>query len=477
MSTRYIWGQYTINQMTYPYNYYVAQYDTGSGDYRTAGESGDKVYLYERYSLNSNTGSFTGSGGWIITLGSGMAGKNYGAGYYPATYGDTGYNAKYALIYSSSWIGRDYWNAEGFCVEAASWRGYYAQLISGTEFEETQGSLMGYVSSDNSSTYPRNGKYNGSWYVYQGTDNIDPKSVSIPETINGGSMIMITITPSSSQSTGPTVSYVIQYKFGSGSWQTLATVTNTQYSLSVPMDTETVQVRVQAKDASNFISSTYVMSEVVEVINGKPPTITSELGDSPADLGQVTEAFYFDYTLTDPDYGDTSTVTEVLNAGEASTTRTRQKVASYTTIECELAKDDAVFQKIPNEEQCSITLSAIDSHKQVSNTYIVYFEKYADEVTITLKNPMEISGDITEGVIYMIGYIPEDATFTVMVTNNANDEEPRWQDVTEEVRQNKVFNLVNTKAEAGSAFNFTMYAKRGESKQTGYIDEIIGAFM
>lgn len=477
MSTRYIWGQYTIQQQTYPYTYYVDTYNTGSGKYRTAGGSGDKVYLYSRYSFSSSTGYFSGSGGIIITMGAGMAGRKYGSGYYPPKSGDTGYNARYKLIYSSSWIGRDYWAAEGFCVEAASWRGYYAQAQMGTEIYEVQGSLLGYVSSNNSGAYPSNGKANGSWYVSQGSDSIDPKSVEIPETINGGSMITITISPSSSQKTGPTVSYVIQYKFGDGRWQTLTTTSATQYSLSIPMDTSTVQVRVQAKDASNFVSSDYVMSKKVEVINGKPPTITSDLGDSPIDLGQVSEAFYFEYTVTDPDYGDTSTVTEKLDAGQASKTATRQNVASYTKIECELAKEDSVFQIIPNEEKSIITISAVDSHKQVSNTYTVTFTKYVDEVTITLKDPMIISGDITTGVIYMAGYIPEDAIFSVKVTNNANDEEPTWQDVTYQVRHNQSFDLMNHRAIAGTAFNFVMYAKRGESKQAGYIDDIIGAFM
>ena len=476
MSTRYIWGQYTINQQTYPYTYYVDVYDTGSGDYRTAGDSGDKVRLYSRYSLSSSTGIFTGSGGVTITIGAGIAGKQYGAGYYPPNSGDTGYNARYELIYSSSWIGRNYWGAEGFCVEAASWRGYYARQYTSQEIYETQGSLIGYVSSNQSNAYPSNGKSNGSWYVSQGSDNIDPKSVEIPETINGGSMITITISPSSSQKNGPTVSYVIQYKFGDDSWQTLTTTSATQYSLSIPMDTSTVQVRVQAKDASNFVSSDYVTSKEVEVINGKPPTITSDLGDSPVDLGQVSEAFYFEYTVTDPDYGDTSTVTEKLDAGQASKTATRQNVASYTKIECELAKEDSAFQLIPNEEESTITISAVDSHKQLSNTYTVTFTKYVDEVTITLKDPMIISGDITTGVIYMVGYIPQDATFNVKVTNNANDEEPTWQDVTDEVRSNKTFDLINHKAISGTAFNFIMYAKRGESKQKGYIDTIIGAF-
>ena len=477
MSTRYIWGQYTVSTEVYPITQYRETYDTGSGDYRSNMESGDRWYLWDDYIFNSNTGSFITTSGKYWTVGSGWAGKALGSGYVEPMSADVGYNAKYSLIYSNVWIGRDYVFGIGFCSEASAWRGYYARLYQSQGYDEVKGSFIGYVSSNSSGTYPTNGKKSGYWYVYQGTDNIDPKAVAIPDTIEGGSYITITVTPSSSSQSGPAVSYIYQYKFGDdGAWTTLTTSSATQYSLSVPMDTPSVQVRVQAKDASKFTSTTYVYSKTVEVINGEPPTITSPLGNSPADLGEVTEPFVFSYTVSDPDYGDRATVTEKLIAGSASTTRTRQNVSPGSTFECELGADEATFQKIPNEEESTIEIVAVDSHDRQSNTYQVTFTKYVDEVTITLQKPLRVSGDITQGFISVTSNIPIDATFWVKVTNNADDDEPVWQDVTEEIRSEEKFYFINAKADKGSAFNFMLYAKRGSSNVSGYIDTIIGMF-
>lgn len=487
MSTRYVWEKYTINQQTYPYTYYEATYNTGSGDYRTAGEAGDKVYLYSRYSFSTSTGSFTGSGGVIITLGFGMGGKNYGAGYYPPQSGDTGYNARYSLIYSSSWIGRNYTGAEGYTVEAASWRGYYAVQRTDVEIYETKGTLLGYATSQSSGTYPNDNKYNGNWYVYKGPDNIDAQAVTIPSHIDGGTTIMITINPSTAMKYDSIITYTIQYRFDGGDWNTLTSVSTTQFSLSVPMDTQTVQVRVQAKDSTGFTSTDYTESEVVNVTNGDPPQITSPLGDSPYDMGDVTEPFAFYYTLTDPDYGDKSSIYEKIEFGGYLGTIESEtnNVASGTNLEFSLfsdaAKDAGITLEqfwlvVPHETQLTASVRAEDSHGLESNKYQVLFKKKINETMITLDPPLAVSGSITDGIIYVNGYVPLDAEFSVKVTNNANDEDPVWQDVTADVEAGRVFKFANARTTGGPAFNFQVHAKRGSSNEGGFIDSVVGAF-
>ena len=253
------------------------------------------------------------------------------------------------------------------------------------------------------------------------------------------------------------------------------------------MDTKTVQVRVQAKDNTGFTSTDYTESEVVNVTNGDPPQITSPLGDSPYDMGDVTEPFTFYYTLTDPDYGDKSSIYEKIEFGGYLGTIESEtdNVASGTNLEFSLfsdaAKDAGITLEqfwlvVPHETQLAASVRAEDSHGLESNEYQVLFKKKINETMITLDPPLAVSGSITDGIIYVNGYVPLDAEFSVKVTNNANDEDPVWQDVTADVEAGRVFKFANARAAGGPAFNFQVHAKRGSSNEGGFIDSVVGAF-
>ena len=83
------------------------------------------------------------------------------------------------------------------------------------------------VSSPNSGAYPQNGVSGSNWYEYEGSDNIDPSSVSIPADIMPGQQITITVTPGTGKVYGGTVSYQYQVRLDGGAWQTVATTTAT----------------------------------------------------------------------------------------------------------------------------------------------------------------------------------------------------------------------------------------------------------
>ena len=167
--------------------------------------------------------------------------------------------------------------------------------------EYSQGSTnYGPVSSASSGAYPNNGSSGNRWYVYQGSDVIDPASVSIPASIQGGTSIDITVTPSTGKKYGGTVSYTYQYKLDNGGWQALSgpTTASTQ-QLTVPKGTASVQVRVRAQDNLGFTSSTWVASETVAVTNNQPPTAPGSIDVSNVVSGQ--EATITLTAATDPD--------------------------------------------------------------------------------------------------------------------------------------------------------------------------------
>ena len=140
------------------------------------------------------------------------------------------------------------------------------------EMVQIKGDLQSYVSSSVDGQYPQDGLSGNVWYTEQGSDNIDASAVSIPSTIMGGTQITITVTPGTGKVYAGTVSYIYQVKLGSGSWTTIATTTATTRTYTVPYGTESIQVRVQAKDDIGFTSSDYVTSSAVTVINNQPPT-------------------------------------------------------------------------------------------------------------------------------------------------------------------------------------------------------------
>lgn len=171
----------------------------------------------------------------------------------------------------------------------------------GRALQDSQGStLQGTVSNASSGAYPNNGSSGGSWYVYQGSDVIDPASVSIPASIQGGTSIDITVTPSTGKKYGGTVSYTYQYRLNGGGWQALSgPTTATTQQLTVPKGTASVQVQVRAQDNLGFTSSTWVASASVEVTNNQPPTAPGSI-----DVANVVSGQKATITLTaatDPD--------------------------------------------------------------------------------------------------------------------------------------------------------------------------------
>lgn len=162
------------------------------------------------------------------------------------------------------------------------------------------GTNYGPVTNASSGAYPNNSSSGDRWYVYQGADTIDPASVTIPASIQGGTSIDITVAPSTGKKYGGTVSYTYQYRLNGGAWQALSgPTTATTQQLTVPKGTASVQVQVRAQDNLGFTSSTWVASETVAVTNNQPPTAPGSI-----DVANVVSGQKATITLTaatDPD--------------------------------------------------------------------------------------------------------------------------------------------------------------------------------
>ena len=111
-----------------------------------------------------------------------------------------------------------------------------------------------------------------------------------------------------------------------------------------------------------------------------------------------------------------------------------------------------------------------------SSEYTLIFTKSVTSCSITMAEPMEADDQITIMAMSVIGSIPADANYQVLVTNNAKDTSPVWEDATSEVKSGANYLFENQTATNGFAFNFKVIASRGASGTGGYISSIQGGF-
>ena len=181
-----------------------------------------------------------------------------------------------------------------------------------------------------------------------------------------------------------------------------------------------------------------------------------------------TAGFNFQYTVNDVD-GDTVTVKEYLdNVLKRTYTATLGQVNTFQAVTA------ANWQKILNG---SHTLKVVASDgKADSAAYTVTFAKKVTKATVTLAAPLAADDAISVMVMNIVGTLPADAVTEVLVTNNAKDTTPVWEDATADVKNGANHVFTNKTAVNGFAFNFKLSVERGASDTGGYISNIGGAF-
>lgn len=215
------------------------------------------------------------------------------------------------------------------------------------------------------------------------------------------------------------------------------------------------------------LPSTLSVSDDGSVSVNTAPTISGSYATG-TNLGTKTAGFNLTYTVADAD-GDTVTVKEYLD-NVLQRTYTAM-LGATNTFQCVTA---ANFQTVLNGAH---TLKVVaNDGKADSAAYTITFTKKVTKATITLASALPADDTIQVMVMALTSSIPADANLEVLVTNNANDSSPVWEDATADIKNGVNHVFTNKTAANGFAFNFKLTVERGASDTGGYISNIGGAF-
>lgn len=290
-----------------------------------------------------------------------------------------------------------------------------------------------------------------------------PGSITVPEAVQGGRPLTISW-GASSDGENNLAGYSLERQVDGGDWAAVYSGDQLSFTDSVTKGWLSVAYRVRAFDTASAYSG-FAISETRQINNNTPPAITCEYpGNTP--LGVKSEGFEISYSVSDEE-GDQVSVSEAVD-GAALRTFTAE-----LGVENSFALGGLDWMRLLNGRH---TLSITAADGASSTAHSLSFTKEVTKASVTLEQPMSADGPITVCVLAASGFIPADAQYTVMVTNNANDGAPVWEDCTAAVRSggNHIFD--NSTAVEGFAFNFKLSVERGPGGQGGYITSVQGGF-
>lgn len=362
-------------------------------------------------------------------------------------------------------------NLEGYIVEKSVDGGsQWSQIYQGSALSTTNTvtfgtpTVMYRVKAYDSEGLESGYKTSNQVTVINNTAPSAPPSITVPLTVTGGGTLTITWAASSDAESNLT-GYKLERKVGSGSWSQIYSGSALTYQDTITKGWASVQYRVKAYD-SYGAESAYTTSETRTVDNNTAPTITCDQA-SGSDLGTKSSGFTVNYSVDDAD-GDDVTVTEKM---DSTTKRTFEATLEATN---QFQVTGTYFQQLLNGQH-TMKMVAQDAGGK-STEYSLTFTKSVTSCSITMTEPMEADDQITIMAMSVTGDIPADADFQVLVTNNAKDSSPVWEDATSEVKSGANYLFENQTAANGFAFNFKVIASRGPSGTGGHISSIQGGF-
>lgn len=212
------------------------------------------------------------------------------------------------------------------------------------------------------------------------------------------------------------------------------------------------EIEISATDSKATSYRRYTFARV-----NSAPEITLEK----AIFGEQDKPFSFKYKVTDAE-NDACSVRILFGS----------KVLDYKK-DVELGKEQTYtfskldFAKIPADE-ISIKIEATDANDGTSSK-LVTFNKTINGCGYIFKK--ETNAKVTQAIVSVSRKIDEKSTFKAYVCNNANDETPTWEEVTDMME--KIYTIKNDKKTAAKwAFGLKVEVVRGKDAGDSYLNAI-----
>jgi hypothetical protein len=288
-----------------------------------------------------------------------------------------------------------------------------------------------------------------------------PAAIVTPPQVTSGMDVDVSW-GASTDPNGNALIYILERSIDEGDWRQIYSGEDQEYVDTAPIGgAETLQYRVQSKDSLNMYSG-YTTSGMIGVLNNQPPAISG----SDTDLGVFGDTFAgYNYMVDDADSPSVS-VQEII--------------------------DDVIFRTfVPTlGQQQSFDLAGLDWAKVHNGTHTVRivatdsggaaamrtitFTKDVDTVEFKTQI-LNADAKPIAALVNAQGSFPTGSTLKVLATNNANDADPVWQDISGSLGAKAYFSN-ESKTDASWGVQLHIKLQRGTSTLPCYITSVSGGF-
>jgi hypothetical protein len=291
-----------------------------------------------------------------------------------------------------------------------------------------------------------------------------PSSITVPAAIIGD--LDATIQWGAATDTdGTIVGYKLERQVDSGSWTQIYDGNAFSFVDTINQAWEQVQWRVRSYDNIGE-NGPYATSEIKSVIHNQPPTTSLVDGTNLGTFADTAPSITF--TVSDVD-SDTVMLQFRIDGNLANYFYADMNDDNTYTI-----PHDVWIKLLNGVHQLEVRL--VDDHE---NTVIktLFFTKAVLRAIVTLQNPLPADEIPSVILVSVTGSTPDGSDLLVEVCNNAFDDEPTWEDMTDKVKAGKKFFFTNTdKTDENWGVNVRVTLERGISTEPVFITGIGGNF-
>lgn len=290
-----------------------------------------------------------------------------------------------------------------------------------------------------------------------------PDTLTLPATLYAGVDNTISWSAGADED-GNLSGYILQFAGDDGDFTTIYSGSARTFAHLLPTGLTDASYRVQAVDAFDAVSG-WTTETTSEIINNRPPVITMDDYSDGDDLGTVTAAPSLTYQVADADGDDvaTSVLLDGVVIDTADVTLDADNAISWTADEWMQVRNGLHDIQIVADDGTTVSQFGMTVTKAVNS------------LSVTLENTLPADAKIRWCTMLVKGLIPADASMSLLVTNDADADNPTWEDMTEEAKTGVKHTFTHAPT-SGHAFQFQLTLEVGDSGKGGYTTALTGGF-